>query len=479
MKTKLFSLEIWKFILPLMFLCYISKSNAQCSPDVLILLSQADVDNFGATYPGVTDWDGSIQVGDYYTTSNITNLAGLSNLISICGTLTISYNPLLPNFIGLENLTQLGSISIMSNTLLTNLEGLNNLNSVEDDINIGGNLSMVNLQGLGNLNSVSRLYISNNALINLSGLGNLSITNTLSIYESPAFQSLSGLNLLNTHLEFLSLAYLPALNNIDALQSLIAIDAVQISHNETLNNLNGLSGVESVSYRFAVGSCPNITNVDALQNLTSTGIFTLQELNVSNLNGLVNLQSADEIFLFGCTQLQNLSGLENLISLKRIQLIECSLLNSIDALADVVMMDYNPATDPYPPYLYIFYNPLLSQCSIAPICQKITDPDFIIDIGDNAVGCETIEAVIDGCNLGTAEVSLNSIKIFPNPSNSIVNISGSGISQVKIFDMIGRKVLDVQIENNTFNVETLAAGRYVAQLMGNGGEIVMENLIVK
>ena len=479
MKTKIVSLEIWKFILPLMFLCYISKSNAQCSPDVLTLYTQADVNNFGTTYPGVTDWDGSIQVGDYYTTSNITNLAGLSNLVSICGTLDISKNPLLPNLYGLENLTNLGRLDIFNNPLLTNLEGLNNLNSVENLLDIEYNDMLVNLQGLGNLNSANVLYLSNNnSLINLEGLGNLNLTGGLSIDQSPLFTTLSGLNLLNSHMEAVSIFYNPSLENIDALLSLTSANFVQIALNDILDNLNGLSNLATVTSMIGIEG-PNLTDLDGLQNLTSVGEMQIPGGNILNINGLSNLQHAETLWLTDFNYLENLSGLENLTSLKNLGLAGCPLLNSIDALENVVFLDYDPEVDPDLPYVNIVNNPLLGECSIAPLCNKITDPEFVFFAGGNAIGCESVEAVIAACNLGVTEVNLNSIKIFPNPSNSIVNISGSDITQIKIFDLLGRKVMDAQVENNSFNVETLAAGRYVAQLMGYGGEVIMENLMVK
>ena len=385
MKTKLFSIEIWKFILPLMFLCYISKSKAQCSPDVLVLLTQADVDNFGVTYPSVTDWDGSIKIGEDDSTSNITNLNGLSNLESICGYLNISFNPSLPNLIGLENLTNLGDLFITSN---------------------------------------------------------------------------------------------PSLENIDALLSLTSANFLQISLNDILDNLNGLSNLATVTSTIVLEG-PNLTDLDGLQNLTSVGEMQIPGGNILNINGLSNLLSAETLWLHDFNYLENLSGLENLISLKRLEIDFCPMLISIDALANVDFLDYDPEVDPDLPYVIVYNNPLLGECSIAPLCDKITDPDFVFFVEGNAIGCESIEAVIDGCNLGATEVSLNSIKIFPNPSNSIVNISGNNITQVKIFDVMGRKLLDAPIENNSFNVEKLASGRYVAQLIGNGGGVIMESLIVE
>jgi len=109
MKTALQTKGIRKLIFSIILFFGLTSSYAQCPDTTRTLLTQADVDNFGITSAGVTDGDGSINIGEYEPSTNITNLNGLSNLESICGTLLIYNNPLLPNLAGLENLTAVGS----------------------------------------------------------------------------------------------------------------------------------------------------------------------------------------------------------------------------------------------------------------------------------------------------------------------------------------------------------------------------------
>ena len=132
-----------------------------CLPEGITLSTQEQIDNFQTNYPGCTGILGSVIIYG----SDITNLNGLSVLISIGGNLIIGRyyggqgNPLLSDLNGLENLTYIGgSIVIAGNNALTSLTGLESLNSIGGNLTIGGiwnsNPSLTSLTGLQNLTSI-------------------------------------------------------------------------------------------------------------------------------------------------------------------------------------------------------------------------------------------------------------------------------------------------------------------------------------
>jgi hypothetical protein len=86
------------------FACY--GLNAQCPPGDVTLSSQAQVDDFVATYPNCTEIPGNMVIGEFVST-DITNISGLSNLTSIGGSLQIQSNPGLTSLTGLDNLTSI------------------------------------------------------------------------------------------------------------------------------------------------------------------------------------------------------------------------------------------------------------------------------------------------------------------------------------------------------------------------------------
>ena len=98
--------------------------------------SQAEIDNFVATYggSGCSQIDGDLTIRGY---SGITDLSGLSFITEVTGSMAIDLNSALPSLTGLQNITSVGGLlSIQSNGSLTNLTGLDNLQTVGNDFRI-------------------------------------------------------------------------------------------------------------------------------------------------------------------------------------------------------------------------------------------------------------------------------------------------------------------------------------------------------
>jgi hypothetical protein len=119
--------------------------------------------------------------GDVYISGTaLTSLAGLDNVTSIGGDLSIGYfkatNPSLTSLSGLEGLTSIGGgVEIWSNHALTSLSGLNNITSIGGGVAIIENDALSNLTALNNLTSVGGevLIYMNYTLTSLTGLDNI------------------------------------------------------------------------------------------------------------------------------------------------------------------------------------------------------------------------------------------------------------------------------------------------------------------
>jgi len=88
---------------------------------------------------------------------------------------------------------------------------------------------------------------------------------------------------------------------------------------------------------------------------------------------------------------------------------------------------------------------------------------FVIDNMSVAV---TSSLSVEGFN--TSDVEL-----YPNPTNGLINIAGTDISNIKeisIFNQLGQKVMKLnasQLNNNSFDISDLNKGVYFAQLKDN------------
>jgi len=78
-------------------------------------------------------------------------------------------------------------------------------------------------------------------------------------------------------------------------------------------------------------------------------------------------------------------------------------------------------------------------------------------------------------NVGIVDYKDNII-IYPNPANNIINIVGTDIVNVKIFNNIGQLIL-TQHNTNTINVSTLTNGLYLLTIETLTGSIIQKKII--
>lgn len=126
-----------------------------CPVGDVFLSSQAEVDQFGIDYPNCTHIEGHLFLQTTNGTTDITNLSGLSNIVSIGGHLGFNNNTVLNNLDGLSNLTSVGGGLTFFNNGITNLNALNSLESVSGFLYIANNPNLSNLAGLASLEQFS------------------------------------------------------------------------------------------------------------------------------------------------------------------------------------------------------------------------------------------------------------------------------------------------------------------------------------
>ena len=130
-----------KYYATLIVLLFASWSTqAQCPAGDVTLTTQADVNNFVATYPNCTEIVGTLTIGGFLLDSDIDDLSGLSNLTTVEDNLDILDCDILPNLNGLNALSSVGrDLRIRDNFILTDISSLSSLTSVEGtlDFSIG------------------------------------------------------------------------------------------------------------------------------------------------------------------------------------------------------------------------------------------------------------------------------------------------------------------------------------------------------
>ena len=82
---------------------------------------------------------------------------------------------------------------------------------------------------------------------------------------------------------------------------------------------------------------------------------------------------------------------------------------------------------------------------------------------------------------GVAENQAESIMVYPNPASSEINISGEGISEVRVYNALGQLVYsktDVN-ENLTIDATAFEEGLYLVNIKNINGEESSQRIIIK
>jgi len=439
------------------FIINLTGFSQTCLPEGIVFTTQVEIDNFQINYPGCTEIEGEVEING----KEINNLNGLSVLTTIGKSLFINENHSLTSLSGLESLTSIGeSLIIWLNPILTNLSGLDNVTFIGISIHIGNNNSLTSLSGLEKLTTIEMdvKIIANNSITNLSGLDNLSsIGKDLDIFNNYALLSLSGLENLISIGKNLQIQNNPVLTSLSSLNNLTSIcNDVYITDNYALINLSGLENLTSIGkYSFI------IENNDALVSLTG----------LDNLTSIIG-----SLYILNNDALTSLTDLDNVTSIGGILMITDN--NNLKKLTGIDNIDAEPISG-----LHLNSNSLLSECEVKSICDFISNPTGIIEIYDNATGCNSQEEIEIACKSGWIPDINNESEfmIFPNPAQNKIFISakeGNKIIEVNIFNQLGQKVISEKQLTNVIDISKLRQGIYIIELVSDNSRI-REKLIVK
>ena len=74
-------------------------------------------------------------------------------------------------------------------------------------------------------------------------------------------------------------------------------------------------------------------------------------------------------------------------------------------------------------------------------------------------------------NVGELEQTL---KVYPNPTSSVLNVEGEGVSSVEVYNTVGQRIMTQQVDGNKaqINTESLGNGLYVVRIYANDGSML-------
>jgi len=331
----------------------------------LVLTTQAAVDAFPSTYTSIT---GNLRI----LNSNITNLAPLSNIELVGGSLqidnadglthlddligltsvkfglTLDGNANLINIDGLSNMSfsiPNPNIIIKSNDALNNLNGLSGLTGEVQNLILQSNDNLMDITGLSGVTKVRfRMTIQLKNLPSLDGLENIThvgddfklwfcdfITTsyqlsgityfggTIEVRFNSRLEDIGCLGGLITALDDVDISFNGKMDDFSAMSNLISTNRELYIRDNAMVTMAGFENLTSVGTTFSLFVNRKLENLDGLENLeTIGGGFTLSNFNMINVDGLSSLTSIGgnfRLYHFGSSDLVDVSGLSNLASI--------------------------------------------------------------------------------------------------------------------------------------------------------------------
>src|SRR5690606_9627588 len=401
--------------------------SASCSTDCptgdVVFSSQAEINSFAFTYPSCTHILGNVTIEGG---SNITNLNALANLTNISGNLTIQNTTALSNINGLISLINIGgNVTISQNSALQDVNGLNFVTSIGGNLTVSNNTQLTSILGIQNIDpgSIAGLQIQNNSILALCNLPNLctyllnpSATHprTISGNAAACINEIAMMGSCSLTCPVGDIVFLTQAQ-VDGFM-LAYPDCTEITGSLTIqgngiSNLNGLANITSITGNLVINQASNLSNLDGLSDLESIeGSMGIAQSGVQNLDGLNSLTTiGGALVLQANSQLNDISGLENINPI------------SITGVG-----------------LTIVNNPLVSICNLSNFCTYLANPatSHPRNIFGNTGDCQTIVEVLTQCtppepeceiptNISVSGPGLEDFAMFPDIN---VNWTGNGVS---------------------------------------------------
>ncbi|MBF8150342.1 T9SS type A sorting domain-containing protein [Winogradskyella sp. F6397] len=500
MKLKLLIVVV--FLLPF-------ASYAQCLEN-LLLTSQSEVDNFPNLYPDcesifgvltisgtdITDLTPLTQLNSvgsiYILETSIVSVEGLEEL-TITGIggqdsyIFLDDNPLLQDVLFLNNYT----LNVPIVFLIREMDALSSLqgaNSIVDFIalHIEDSDALMSLDGLnenlnftGGLVQSSGIYLSGNALLNdISQLDTaqfspdltLDITHNsqLAVCENTLVCSVTengnstisynaiGCSSVEDVLASCSTCPTEAIilsnqSEVDAFGTTYP-DCTSLSYNLTIEgdditNLNGLSQLEAVSNLYIQNNSA-LSDLQGLENLVSIqNLYLINNALITDFEDLITIETIAFLYVSQNNQLTTFNGLETLNSLAALGIYYNENLNSIESISTVEFIGNNN--------INISGNTALSNCAINSICELIP-PGGGINISNNGVGCEDYSDVFEectGCPYGDVYLSTQAeVDNFPVLYPNCDTLNGS-------LHIVGNDIVDLSPLQQIISIEN--SGLYI------------------
>ncbi len=333
---------------------------------------------------------------------------------------------------------------VISGQNIDSLEGIEAFIGLKSLIIVFNNITELDLS---NSPQLENLICSQNLISSLNISQNPSL-----IYVNCTSNDLSELDVTQN----ISLIELICYNNL--------IQNLDLSQNSGLtyleageNELNNLDISQNINLQVCKLSNNNLSEIDVSQNLNLLDL-SISHNNISNLNFSFN-QVLKQLTCWDNPLTGNLDLSQN----EELYRLYCTntLLSNID---------FRNGNNINVTRMWAQENPNLT-------CIQVDDVAYANSQVCNSSGssgwCKDETAIYsEDCNLGIEEALESQLSIYPNPAKDVImlyNESDFNIDTVKVYDVLGKLVLEQDNPSNQIDISNLATGLLLLQIETNKG----------
>ena len=92
------------------------------------------------------------------------------------------------------------------------------------------------------------------------------------------------------------------------------------------------------------------------------------------------------------------------------------------------------------------------------------------------------KAINDNINSLDAEIKENAIDavVFPNPTPGNLNINAEGMTNVSVYNMVGQKVVDLEVDSDQYilDMSSMEVGVYMLKVVSRNGEMTQRIVLM-
>lgn len=308
-----------------------------------------------------------------------------------------------------------------------------------------------------NCDHAEEMYIWGNNIRNLSGLKKLKTADFIEIWKTN-------------------------ITDLDGLDSLVRFGQIIIQNNDSLTSIRQLKNIR-IGFNLGIYRNDKLLNYDGIQ--ADTILFITFEENIL-------CKSLEKIELKYCKGLRIFYPHLDSLSSHKIEILDQFTLDFTSTIKGIKSFNMKYFTINTSPEIKdiseldslrnrvgisfqgiaLKDNLGLSHCAIDIICSNLDNPDFHLNIRNNAIGCRNKEEIREQCITSVSEKETERESgVFPNPTTDYIFLKGYRNECRYVIHSVQGKIVDSGNASDRIDVSELPPGLYFMSLTEKGKEL--------